>query len=84
MNLESNQLLLLHAKNMYRAGIIRFPKCNPLRISYAFFLIEKLNKKTEALHEITQVEKQNLKLEEQFVIYRYKKLTEEYGDGPMD
>ena len=30
---------------MYRAGILRFPNSPALRISYSFFLIEKMNKK---------------------------------------
>jgi hypothetical protein len=37
---------------MYRIGIQKFPTNSSLRISYAFFLIEKMNKKNEALSEL--------------------------------
>ena len=46
--------MLQHAKNMYRVGIQKFPNCPALRIQYAYFLIDKLNKKQEALNELNQ------------------------------
>ena len=37
---------------MYRLGIQKFPNSASLRISYAFFLYEALNKKQEAVVEL--------------------------------
>ena len=65
---------------MYRLGIFKFPNCSALRISYALFLIERLNKKLEAVNELNQGAALSPTLDEQFVIYRYKKLTEEYTE----
>jgi predicted Zn-dependent protease len=51
-NVDNLQLLMQHAKNMYRIGIQKFPTNSYLRITYAFFLIEKMNKKQEAIAEL--------------------------------
>jgi hypothetical protein len=51
-NIDSYQMLLQHAKNMYRVGIKKFPDCTPLKIHYAFFLMEKMNRKGEAIQEL--------------------------------
>lgn len=69
-----------HAKNMYRIGISKFPTNSYLRITYAFFLIEKMNKKQEAIAELNAASMLNPPLDEQFIIYRYKRLSEEFGD----
>ncbi len=52
-NFDNYQLLLQHARNMYRQGIQKFPTCTALKIQYAFFLMERMNKKTEAIIELT-------------------------------
>lgn len=44
---------------MYRAGIQKFPTCTPLKIQYAFFLMERMNKKQEAILELAQAEQFN-------------------------
>ena len=41
-----------------------------------------MNKKAEALVELNKVEKLNPSLDEEFIIYKYKKLIEEFGDKP--
>ena len=51
-NTDNQQLLLQHAKNMYRLGIQKFPTCTSLKIQYAFFLMERMNKKQEAIAEL--------------------------------
>jgi len=53
-NTDNQQLLLQHAKNMYRAGIQKFPTCTALRIQYAFFLMDQMNKKQESAAELNQ------------------------------
>lgn len=79
-NVDNQQILMQHAKNMYRTGIQKFPTNSYLRITYAFFLIEKMNKKQEALAELSAAALLNPPFDEQFVIYRYKKMSEEFGD----
>lgn len=50
---EMQKLLLQHAKNMYRAAMRKFPTCTPLRIQYAFFLLQHMKRKQEAIAELT-------------------------------
>ena len=69
--------LLQHVEHMYQNAITKFPLCIMIRISYAFFLIERMNKKKKALTELSNSEKYNLSAEQQFIIYRYKKLLDE-------
>lgn len=51
--MDNNLLLVQHARNMFRQAILKFPNCASLRIFYAFFLIEKQSRKTEALQELS-------------------------------
>jgi hypothetical protein len=78
LNMETNAFLLQHAETLFQNGISKFPNCCALRVSYAFFLLERLNKKQQANIELINAEKYSPKFEEQFVIYRYKKILEEY------
>lgn len=54
----------------------RFPENVDLRISFVFFLFEKLNYKEQALNELLNAEKYSPSFENQFVIYRYKFIFE--------
>ena len=76
-NIETIAFLMQHAEPLYQSGISKFPNCTSLRISYAFFLLERLNKKQQANIELVNAEKYSPKFDEQFIIYRYKKLIEE-------
>jgi len=76
-NIETISFLIQHAEALYQNGISKFPNCTSLRISYAFFLLERLNKKQQASIELINAEKYSPKFDEQFIIYRYKKLIEE-------
>jgi hypothetical protein len=49
---EMQKLLLQHAKNMYKAAMRKFPTCTALRIQYAFFLLEHMKRKQEAIAEL--------------------------------
>ena len=69
--------LLQHCETMYQNAISKFPLCIDIRISYAFFLIEKMNKKNKAFTELKNAEKHYPSFEQQFIIYRYKKEIEE-------
>ena len=70
-----------HIELIYQAGISRNPFSVKLRISYLLFLIQRVNKNYLALHQIAiclSIERSSL--EEQFILFRYQKLYEEYGD----
>ena len=54
----------------------RYPNNTSLRISYAFFLLEKMHCKKKALEELGQAEQNKPSFHEQFMIYRYKKIIE--------
>ncbi len=77
-NIETIPFLLQHAEALYQNGISKFPNCTSLRISYALFLLERLNKKYQGNLELINAEKCSPKFDEQFIIYRYKKLVEEH------
>ena len=76
-NIDAIVFLLQHCEQMYQTAISKFPMCTSLRISYAFFLLERMNKKQQASLELANTEKNFPRFEEQFIIYRYKKLLEE-------
>jgi len=69
---------------MYRIGIQKFPSCTALKIQYAFFLMDKMHKKNEAISELSNASQFNPPFDEQFLIYRYLKLSEDFGDSPHD
>ncbi len=81
---DNSQLLLEHAKTMYRTGLKKFPDSTALKIQYAFFLIERMNRKSEAFHEFNQASNFNPPFDEQFVIYRFGMLNDDYADGAID
>lgn len=68
---------------MFRMAIQKFPNSGSLRILYAFFLIENLGKKEEALQELTYAESLKPTFQEQFIIFRHKKLIEEFNSDSM-
>ena len=76
--MDNYQLLLQHAKNMFRVGIQKFPNCPALRIAYSFFLIEKMNKKQEAIQELNSDSHLHPTFDEEFIIFRHKRLSEEF------
>lgn len=84
LNMETNAFLLQHAETLFQTGISKFPNCTALRISNAFFLLERLNKKQQANIELVNAEKYIPRFEEQFIIYRYKKILEEQSSQVGD
>jgi hypothetical protein len=78
---EDNFMYLYqHAQVLYQNALAKFSNCAPLRISYSFFLLERLHNKQLASIELNIAEKYNPKFDEQFIIFRYKKLIEETSD----
>jgi len=73
--------LYQHAQNIFQLGISKFPYCTSLRMSYAFFLVERLDNRVKSLMELKTAENYSPSFEEQFIIYRLKKLFEEQQSG---
>ena len=69
--------LYQHAQYIFQLGISKFPYCTSLRMSYAFFLVERLDNRVKSLMELKTAENYNPSFEEQFIIYRLKKIFEE-------
>eukprot|EP01022_Parablepharisma_sp_SALTPOND_P033551 TRINITY_DN88_c0_g1_i1.p1 TRINITY_DN88_c0_g1~~TRINITY_DN88_c0_g1_i1.p1 ORF type:complete len:1755 (-),score=211.95 TRINITY_DN88_c0_g1_i1:16687-21951(-) len=74
---ENNNLLWGYANKLFQTGLSKFPNATMMRISYAIFLKEKLGNKNMAVSELFHAEKNGPPFDEQFVIYRYRKLMEE-------
>lgn len=62
---------------MYFYGIRKFPNNTALRISYSFFLIEKMKMKQQALQELNAAEMTKPSFDEEFIIFRYRKIIED-------
>jgi len=65
---------------MYRQGIQKFPTCTSLMIQYGFFLMECLHLKTEALAQLYIAQQYSPSFDEQFIIFRIQKMSEDFGD----
>jgi PAS domain S-box-containing protein len=79
-NKDSVALLYQHAKWMFQFGISKFPNCIFLRMSYAFFLRERMKNKKQCLMELINAEQHGPTFDQQFNIYRYKKNLEQQDD----
>lgn len=62
---------------IYFNSIKKFPNDIMLRIRYAFFLYDQMKQKQQALNELTQAEQLCPSLDNEFVIFRYKKIIED-------
>ena len=51
-----------------------------MRIQYAFFLSQHMKRKTESNSELTFTQQFQLSFEEQFIIFRSLKQSEDYDD----
>ncbi len=62
---------------LYFYGTKKFKFYVKLRISYAFFLLERLKDKKKALEQLSIAYNQNPSFDEEFLIYRFKRIIEE-------
>lgn len=62
---------------MFRAGVKKFPECTKLRLSYAFFQLEQMRNKERAYEEFSAAAKLETTFQQQFNIYRFKKIIRE-------
>ncbi len=74
---ENFMLLMRFANVLFLQGIAKFPNCTSLRIAYSFFLKERMGNRTLAINELLSAEKIHPPFDEQFVIYRYRKMIED-------
>jgi len=75
---QENFILLMRFANLlFTQGISKFPACTSLRIAYAFFLKERMNNRALAISELLAAEKIHPPFDEQFIIYRYRKIIED-------
>ena len=69
--------MLKQVERMYRSGIKKFPDCTKLRINYAFFQLEHIKSTEKAYEEFTAASKLDPSFQQQFNIYRFKKIIRE-------
>ena len=62
---------------MYVQGVKTFPENTSLRISYAFFLLDRMFSKQQALRVLTEAEQRDPPIDLEFVAFRYKKIIED-------
>jgi hypothetical protein len=74
---ENNQLLLAQGKALYLNGIRKYPKYVTLRIEYASFLQSRMRDRKGALNELSIAEKSKPSIDQQFLIFRQRKLIED-------
>jgi hypothetical protein len=74
---HSCSLVLKQVERMFKSGIKKFPECTKLRLSYAFFQLEHLHNKEKAYEEFTNTSKLDPTFQQQFNIYRFKKIIRE-------
>lgn len=74
--IENVSFLYQHVKNLYQESIYKFPFSVELRISYAYFLLDIVQNKNLALIQLEIAFKSKPAFDEQFTIYRCKKLIE--------
>lgn len=78
---EINSLLLNHTKKLLEKSIKMFPLCTIIRIHYSHFLLDQMGNKREAMKELNECIKFKPSLDQQFMVYRYKRLI---GDSLIE
>ncbi|CAD8125809.1 unnamed protein product [Paramecium sonneborni] len=69
--------LLMIMAQIYFNQIKKFPNEINLRIRYAFFLLDNMKQRQQAINELIQAESLNPTLDNDFIIFRYKRIIEE-------
>ena len=62
---------------MYYQGVRKFANNTDLRLAYAFFLLDKMKYKQQALQELINADNYRPPLDIQFIIFRYKRIIEQ-------
>lgn len=69
--------VLKQVERMFKSGIKKFPDCTKLRMSFSFFQLEHLHNKEKAYEQFTGATKLDPSFQQQFNIYRFKKIIRE-------
>ncbi|KAL4452981.1 hypothetical protein ABPG73_000907 [Tetrahymena malaccensis] len=76
--------LIRELGRFYQNGLRKFPTCTKLRLSYAFFLLERLKKKEDALAQFKISLTTKPTFDEQFIIYRYIEMISQSSEEVED
>ena len=68
--------LYQHAETLFQNCLKKFPTSTEVRFAYALFLLKKMNKKKKAQNLLIGLDKFFPTLEEEFIIYRCKRMFE--------
>ena len=69
--------MTVQVERMFLQGIKKYPECTKLRLSFAFFLMEKVKDNKRAYAQFTIAGDTDPSFGEQFIIYRFKKIIRE-------
>lgn len=81
---ENCKQLIKQLDRMFQLGLRKYPTSTKLRLSYAFFHLERTKNKNRAYEEFVRAEKTNPGFSEQFIIYRFKKIIKENLEDEED
>lgn len=76
-NNETIIYLLQHIETLFQSGISKFPSCVELRISFCYFLLNKINKRQKANIELSKADNYEPSFEQKFEIFSIRKMIEE-------
>ncbi len=74
---EKHAKLIYLIYQMYQQGVKKFSNNTNLKINYAYFLLDKLKYRQQALQELNNAEEYSPPFDVQFTIFRMKKIIEE-------
>ena len=77
LEISPKQYLYEFANRVFQKGLAKYPNSTSLRISYALFLWDRFKNKNQSLQEFSIAAKYNPPFDEQFIIFRYKKIINE-------
>ena len=77
LKINSTINLLQHAKLLYLHTLSKYPENIEIKIAYSLFLLTKLRKRNQALEFLSTINLKSLSIEQQFNIYRCKKIFED-------
>ncbi|EGR30970.1 hypothetical protein IMG5_119850 [Ichthyophthirius multifiliis] len=70
-------VLVYLIERIFVLALTKFPGCTQLRVNHALFLLDKMKSAQQALQELELAQEERPYLDEQFQIFRYKKLIED-------
>ena len=77
---DGKAFLYQHIEMLFSFCESKFPNSIEVRFSYALFLLQKMNKRKQASELLKGIEELNLSLEQQFNIFRCKKMIDDELD----